>query len=111
MDPTTAGDAWGSAWPAKQDDDAPEEETAPAADEWELARARKERRDRKIVSLTLYSLVTLRLIVFYSKSPEVVSGYLSNWESAVSEIWPDAPPPVSEPSTEWRAPLEEIPEL
>ncbi|KAF8605947.1 hypothetical protein BDV93DRAFT_604953 [Ceratobasidium sp. AG-I] len=92
VDPATAGDAWGSAWPAKHDDDASEVETAPAADEWELARARKERRDRKI-------------------SPEVVSGYLSNWESAVTEIWPDAPPPRSEPSTEWRAPLEDIPEL
>ncbi|KAG8772076.1 hypothetical protein FRC12_003258 [Ceratobasidium sp. 428] len=89
VDPTTNEDAWGSAWPAKREE---EEETQPAADEWEIARARKERRDRKI-------------------SPEVLSGYLTTWEAAVTEIWPDAPPPRNEPTTEWRAPLEDISKL
>ncbi|KAG9097138.1 hypothetical protein FRC06_007929 [Ceratobasidium sp. 370] len=89
VDPAASGDAWGSAWPARHE---AEEESTPAADEWEIARARKERRDRKI-------------------SPEVLSGYLTAWEAVVTTIWPDAPPPRSEPTSEWRAPLEDIPEL
>ncbi|QRV74161.1 major facilitator superfamily transporter [Ceratobasidium sp. AG-Ba] len=88
VDPAVSSDAWGATWAASRE----KEEATPAADEWEIARARKERLDRKI-------------------PPEVVSGYLSTWESAVTEIWPDAPLPRSEPTTEWRAPLEDIDEL
>jgi hypothetical protein len=56
-DPAAGGDAWNSDWPGKHEDEA---ETSPAADEWELARTRKERRDRKIVSA-----VSLYLVLFY----------------------------------------------
>ncbi|KAB5592437.1 MFS general substrate transporter [Ceratobasidium theobromae] len=88
-DPAASDDAWESEWHSK-DDEAPAE--VGPADEWERARAKKERKDLKI-------------------PPEVVSGYLSNWESVVTEIWPEAPLPRSEPSVEWRSPLEEVSEL
>ncbi|KAG8732338.1 hypothetical protein FRC11_014332 [Ceratobasidium sp. 423] len=86
-DSISGGDAWGSSWQPKDEkqDDQP-------LDEWEQARIKKERRDRKV-------------------PPEVLSGYLTNWESLVSEIYPDAPLPRSEPTTEWRSPMEEISEL
>ncbi|CUA78058.1 hypothetical protein RSOLAG22IIIB_02673 [Rhizoctonia solani] len=86
-DSVTGGDAWGSSWQPKDErqDDEP-------LDEWEQARIKKARRDRKV-------------------PPEVLSGYLSNWESVVSEIYPDAPLPRSEPTSEWRSPIEEITEL
>ncbi|KAJ1306912.1 hypothetical protein OPQ81_007895 [Rhizoctonia solani] len=81
------GDAWASSWQRgdERKDDQP-------LDEWEQARIKKERRDRKV-------------------PPEVLSGYLTKWESVVSEIYPDAPLPRSEPTTEWRSPMEEISEL
>ncbi|CAE6447161.1 unnamed protein product [Rhizoctonia solani] len=86
-DSVVGGDAWGSNWQPKDErqDDQP-------LDEWEQARIKKERRDRKV-------------------SPEVLSGYLTGWESVVSEIYPDAPLPRSEPTTEWRSSMEEISEL
>ncbi|CAE6474410.1 unnamed protein product [Rhizoctonia solani] len=81
------GDAWGSSWQLKD-----EKQGNQPPDEWEQARIKKERRDRKV-------------------PPEVLSGYLTSWESVVSEIYPDAPLPRSEPTTEWRSPMEEISEL
>ncbi|CAE6464936.1 unnamed protein product [Rhizoctonia solani] len=81
------GDAWGSSWQPKD-----ERQDNEPLDEWEQARIKKERRDRKV-------------------PPEVLSGYLTDWESLVSDIYPDAPLPRSEPTTEWRSPMEEISEL
>ncbi|CAE6402098.1 unnamed protein product [Rhizoctonia solani] len=86
VDPAVDGDEWGSSWQPK------EERQEQPLDEWEQARIKKERRDHRV-------------------PPEVLSGYLTNWESVVSEIYPDAPLPRSEPTTEWRSPMEEIPEL
>ncbi|CAE6455394.1 unnamed protein product [Rhizoctonia solani] len=85
-EPVADGDAWGSNWEPKQ------EKQEKPLDEWEQARIKKERRDRRV-------------------PPEVLSGYLTNWESVVSEIYPDAPLPRSEPTTDWRSPIEEISEL
>ncbi|CAE7224671.1 unnamed protein product [Rhizoctonia solani] len=86
-DSVAGGDAWGSSWQPKDErqDDQP-------VDEWEQARIKKARRDRKV-------------------PPEVLSGYLTGWESVVSELYPDAPLPRSEPTTEWRSPMEDVSEL